>query len=75
MAEGYVHTTFADGRWTNSIEGGDGAPLGSYETKDAATRAGRGEARRRHTEHVIHNQDGTIAERNSYGDDPGDRPG
>ena len=75
MAEGYVHTTYADGRWANAIEGGDGAPLGTYETKDAATRAGRGEARRRHTEHVIHNQDGTIAERNSYGDDPADRPG
>ena len=27
------------------------------------------------TEHVIHNQDGSIAERNSYGSDPADRPG
>jgi hypothetical protein len=27
------------------------------------------------TEHVIHNQDGTISERNSYGNDPVHRPG
>jgi len=27
------------------------------------------------TEHVIHNQDGTISERNSYGNDPATRPG
>src|SRR6478736_9244336 len=26
------------------------------------------------TEHVIHNQDGTISERNSYGNDPATRP-
>jgi hypothetical protein len=31
---------------------------------------------RRTTEHLIHNQDGTIGEaRNSYGADPADRPG
>ena len=29
----------------------------------------------RETEHVIHEQDGSIGERNSYGSDPSDRPG
>jgi hypothetical protein len=33
------------------------------------------EARRRQTEHVIHNQDRSIGERNSYGNDPAHRPG
>jgi len=75
MAEGFVHTVNEDGRWVNSVEG-DQAPLpGSFETKEDAVEAGRAEARRRQTEHVIHNEDGSIAERNSYGSDPADRPG
>ena len=44
MAEGYVHTTYADGRWTNSIEGDDGGPLGTFETK--TPRPGKAAARR-----------------------------
>jgi hypothetical protein len=75
MAEGFVHTVYADGSWKNSVEGDERALLGTFESKEEAIRAGRGEARRRHTEHVIHNQDGTIGERNSYGEDPADRPG
>jgi len=75
MAEGFVHTVYRDGRWVNSIEG-DQAPLpDSFETKEDAVEEGRAEARRRQSEHVIHNQDGSIAERNSYGDDPTSRPG
>ena len=75
MAEGFVHTVNRDGRWMNSVEG-DQAPLpDSFDTKEDAVEAGRAEARRRKTEHVIHNQDGSIAERNSYGSDPSDRPG
>jgi hypothetical protein len=37
--------------------------------------AGREQAMTRGTEHVIHNQDGVISERNSYGNDPANRPG
>ena len=63
----------ADG-WRNTIEGAE--PLsGVYDTKAAAIEAGRTEARRRATEHVIHDEDGSIGERNSYGNDPVDRPG
>jgi hypothetical protein len=29
----------------------------------------------RETEHLIHREDGSIAERNSYGGDPAHRPG
>jgi hypothetical protein len=74
MAEGFVHTVHADGSWRNTLEGADALP-GTYETKADAVEAGREEARRRKTEHVIHNEDGTIGERNSYGADPADRPG
>jgi hypothetical protein len=38
-------------------------------------KAGRDLARSRKTEHVIHNLDGKIGERNSYGNDPASRPG
>jgi hypothetical protein len=37
--------------------------------------AGRERARQDKTEHVVHNQDGVISERNSYGNDPASRPG
>jgi hypothetical protein len=75
MAEGFVHTVHADGRWTNSLEGDNLGILGSFDTKEEAVAAGRAEAQRRQTEHVIHNADGSIEERNSYGADPADRPG
>ncbi len=75
MADGFVHTVHVDGRWTNTIEGTEGATHAGFETKAAAVEAGRGEARRRRTEHVIHDEDGSISERNSYGSDPPNRPG
>ena len=69
-----VHTVPHSGDgWINEV---DGAQLGGvHGTKDQAVAAGRDEARRRSTEHHIHNLDGTIAEKNSYGNDPRDIPG
>ena len=75
MADGYVHTVYKDGQWTNTIEGENGGGSKSYSTKEEAQAAGRDLARQRQTEHVIHNQDGEIAERSSYGNDPASRPG
>jgi len=75
MAEGFVHTVHSGGAWTNSIEGDERANRPAFDTKEEAVEAGRAEARRRSTEHVIHNEDGEIAERNSYGNDPASRPG
>jgi hypothetical protein len=54
----------------NCVGGG-----GLHDTKDEAVKAGRELARNRKTEHVIHNVDGKIGERNSYGNDPARRPG
>jgi hypothetical protein len=42
---------------------------------EEAVAAGRAMARAERTEHLIHNLDGTIAERNSYGADPYPPPG
>ena len=75
MAQGFVHTVHANGHWTNTIEGDDQTNHEAFDTKAEAVEAGRGEARRRQTEHVIHNEDGSIAERNSYGGDPAHRAG
>ena len=74
MAAEFVHTVYKRETWLNEID--DGEELGgSYATKEVAGSAGREEAIRRKTEHVIHNQDGTISERNSYRNDLADRPG
>ena len=75
MADGFVHTVYKNGQWTNTIEGQNGDGSQSYGTKEDAQAAGRALAQQRQTEHVIHNQDGEIAERNSYGNDPESSPG
>ena len=74
MADGFVHTVHKDGEWINEIEGG-AAFGGAHSTKEQAVAAGRERAQEENTEHVIHNQDGTISDRKSYGNDPASRPG
>ena len=73
MAEGFVHTVYKNGQWVNEIEGN--GSIGSHATKEDAIANGRAQAQQSKTEHVIHNQDGTISDRNSYGTDPASRPG
>jgi uncharacterized protein DUF2188 len=73
MARDWIHTVYKDGRWVNEVE--EGEELSSHDTKEEAQSAGRSAAQQRQTEHLIHNQDGTISERNSYGNDPRDVPG
>ena len=41
-----------------------------FPTKAEAQAAGRRTAQREKTEHLIHNKDGEIGSRNSYGNDP-----
>jgi len=71
---GGVHTTpNPEGSgWANQVYG---RVTTTHRTKATAERAGRGQAMDRHTEHVVHKRDGTISERNSYGDDPPERKG
>jgi len=69
VSVGSVHTVYRQGNWLNEIEG-EGELLGHFITKESAVSAGRQEAIKRDTEHVIHNQDGTVEEWISYGDDP-----
>jgi Uncharacterized protein conserved in bacteria (DUF2188) len=74
MAKGFVHTVYKSEQWINEIEEGEefGGP---HATKEEAVAAGRARAQQDTTEHVIHNQDGAIGERNSYGNDPASSPG
>ncbi|WP_408897402.1 DUF2188 domain-containing protein [Nocardioides sp. R1-1] len=74
MPKGDVETVFVDGTWTNQVEG-EGPTGHLFQTKDRAVEAGRELARERASEHIIKNQDGTIGERSTYGDDPRDIPG
>ncbi|WJZ68625.1 MULTISPECIES: DUF2188 domain-containing protein [Kocuria] len=65
MAKGDIHTTKHPDGWANKAEGNQRAS-GVYGTKDAAQAAGRDAARQRGVEHIVHRQDGTIGERNTY---------
>lgn len=71
---GGVHTTTnPDGKgWVNQV---NGRVTSNHRTKENAEKAGRDQSIDRGAEHVIHRRDGTIGERNSYGNDPSDRKG
>ncbi|MDJ0459306.1 DUF2188 domain-containing protein [Arthrobacter sp. NQ7] len=75
MAQGDIETYWEDGSWKNRREGNDRAFGAGYSKKDDAVDAGRQAAQAGKVEHVIKNQDGTISEKNSYGNDPRNVPG
>jgi uncharacterized protein DUF2188 len=67
MARGWIHTVYKNDFWHNEVEGGE--HLSSHVRNDQAVASGRAAERVRRTHHVIHNADGTVAERESYGSD------
>jgi hypothetical protein len=74
MAKGDIETYHQDGQWKNRVEGSSRASS-VHPTKAAAVTAGRQMAMSRKVEHIIRKMDGTIGERNSYGNDPRNIPG
>ena len=66
---GGVHTVPSEARagWCNKV---NGKVVSRHRTKDNAVIAGREIARRMAVEHTIHLSNGTIGEKNSYGNDP-----
>jgi hypothetical protein len=64
-----VETYFENEQWKNKV-GGNAEPSNGFDTKAEAQEKGRQMAKELKAEHVIKNQDGTIGERNSYGNDP-----
>jgi hypothetical protein len=74
MSKGDVHALPHKGGWANKTEGS--SRVASTALKKAEARAkGREMAIKRKVEHRIHNKDGTIGQRNSYGSDPRRRKG
>jgi hypothetical protein len=68
-AKANVHTVPYKGGWANRREGA--ARISRiFKTKAEAQAAGRKTAMRERVEHLIQNRDGTVGERNSYGNDP-----
>ena len=74
MPQGDVETYFHGTEWHCRIEGEE-APFHTSDTKERAVAAGRDEAQNLRVEHIIKNQDGTVAERHTYGHDLRDVPG
>ena len=74
MADGDIHTVPHERGWANEIEGSRGFSS-THKTKIAALKRGRELAILRKAEHLIHKRNGTIRERNSYGNDPVSRSG
>jgi Uncharacterized protein conserved in bacteria (DUF2188) len=64
-----IHTVPHGDGWANRREGASRVSE-TFDTKQQAQQAGRDAALRDHVEHFIHNRDGRIGERNSYGNDP-----
>ena len=53
--------------WINEV---GGKVVSEHRKKEPAVDKGAGIARKLETEHTIHKKDGTIGEKNSYGNDP-----
>ncbi len=71
MANKQIHTTYSKtaSNWRN-VSNGANRLAKVYSTKVDTQAAGRTQAMNNKAEHIIHNQDGRIASRNSYGNDP-----
>jgi hypothetical protein len=71
MAKANVHTVPHEGGWANRREGAKRVSK-VFRTKAEAQSAGRKTAMREKVEHLIHDRDGQVAERNSYVTTPRD---
>jgi hypothetical protein len=71
-AKANVRTIPYEGGWANEREGATRVTK-IFPTKAGAKAAGRVTAQREKVEHVILNRDGTVAERNSYRNNPAPR--
>lgn len=69
MVKGDIETYHEDGQWKNRVQGSSRA-ANTHSTKADAQAKGREMAQDRKVEHHIKKLDGTIGQRNSYGNDP-----
>jgi len=71
MKKKNIHTVYNSERkmWETKKEG-QKKPLASSHTKEVAKKKSIKEAKKTEVEHVIHNKDGKISDKDSYGGDP-----
>jgi len=71
MTKRNVHTVYNGDRkmWETKVEK-QSTPVVSAHTKERALENSIREAKLREVEHVIHNRDGKISDKDSYGNDP-----
>jgi len=71
MPKKNIHTVYNNDRkmWETKKEG-QKKPLASSRTKATAQQKSIKEAKKAQVEHVIHNKDGKISDKDSYGNDP-----
>lgn len=69
MSKGDIETYYEDGQWKNRAQGNSRAS-NVHGTKAEAQSVGREMAKEREVEHVIKGMDGTVQNKNSYGNDP-----
>jgi Uncharacterized protein conserved in bacteria (DUF2188) len=74
MTKGDVHTLPHKGGWANKIEGSRRVANTALKKTEAQAK-GREMAIKGKVEHLIHNGDGTVRKRNSYGRYPRRRKG
>jgi hypothetical protein len=70
MTKRNIHTTYNKNRgmWETKLEK-QNRPLASSRTKATAQQKSIKEAKKREVEHVIHNMNGKISDKDSYGPD------
>ena len=74
MAKGDVEVQPQGERWAVKVEGED-SPRSTHDRKADAVDSGRSLAKSLAVEFVAKHQEGRIAEKDSYGNDPRDIPG
>lgn len=74
MKKANVHVVFKKEQWAVEEEGASDNAT-NYGSRDEAIEEGTKLAKQNEVELLIHREDGSIGERNSYGNDPRDVPG
>jgi Uncharacterized protein conserved in bacteria (DUF2188) len=74
MPKGDVEVHPQGDSWAVKIEG-EGSPRSTHQRKSDAVDSGRALAKSLQVEFVVKNQDGRIAEKDSYANDPRNVPG
>ena len=74
MPKGDVEVHPQGDSWAVKIQG-EGSPRSTHQRKSDAVDSGRALAKSLQVEFVVKNQDGRIAEKDSYGNEPRNVPG